>query len=307
MDSALRDTVRDCQPGLWRDPICWTIGSAFVVGALLEVSTHPKPGLVTPRSNGSHADMTLQTFMVSSAAIAPCFYQCAEAGFGHSGPAATVLPLVREIGREYEARLLAATGGINTQRGLLFSAGILCASAGLLARDQTPFSVEALFSTAALMTKGLCARELAAKAVRIPATAGEHLHQSLGILGIRGEVETGFPTVALAGLPALKAALAAGVPLNLALVHTLISLMSVTEDTTVLWRGGPQALDFIRTEARRVLCLGGAMSEAGRAAIDRFDHDCVARNLSPGGSADLLAVTVGVHSLLNGSLALGKI
>ncbi|WP_444459829.1 triphosphoribosyl-dephospho-CoA synthase [Rhodobacter capsulatus] len=62
----------------------WSIGSAFLTGALLEISTHPKPGLVTPRSNGAHRDMNLQTFMVSSAVIAPCLYQCAEAGLDHA-------------------------------------------------------------------------------------------------------------------------------------------------------------------------------------------------------------------------------
>jgi len=301
MEFALTAITRKHEAASQRNP-SWTIGSAFVAGALLEVSLHPKPGLVTPRSNGAHADMGLQTFMVSTAAIAPGFYRCAEAGYGHAGGIETLLPEVRAIGREYEELLLASTRGVNTQRGLLFSGGILCAAAGWLSRSQAEISTTRLFNAAAAMTAGLCTRELGGADGRSPATAGEYLHERFGVRGIRGEVEDGFPTVALAGLPAFEAAREAGAPLDTVLLHTLISLMAVTEDTTVLWRGGRTALDFVRTKARAALDLGGALTEAGVNAIRRLDDECIARNISPGGSADLLAVTVGVHALVEGDL-----
>ncbi|MBZ8132409.1 triphosphoribosyl-dephospho-CoA synthase MdcB [Afifella sp. IM 167] len=281
-------------------PLVWQIGSAFLAGTLLEVAAHPKPGLVTPRSNGSHRDMDIRTFMVSSAAIAPCFYECADAGLRHDGPLAALLPAVRAIGCRYEGLLLSATGGVNTQRGFLFSAGILSAAAGHLGRDGDGFDTGSLFATAALMSEGLCARELTGAAGREPHTAGEWLFRRYRVLGIRGEVEAGFPTVAVAGLPAFEAALEKGAPLHTALIHTLIALMAVAEDTTVLWRGGPKALDFVRNRAREVLRLGGALTAEGMAAIRRLDADCIARNLSPGGSADLLAVTYGVDALQRG-------
>ncbi|MDQ0327022.1 triphosphoribosyl-dephospho-CoA synthase [Rhodopseudomonas julia] len=285
--------------------ITWRIGSAFLAGALLEVATHPKPGLVTARSNGAHRDMDISTFMVSSAAIAPCFFQCADAGQRHEGPVSSLLPSVRNIGSHYEGLLLAATGGVNTQRGFLFSAGILSAAAGLLAREPAPITADALFATAALMVDGLCARELCSLAGREATTAGEWLYQRYGVQGIRGEVEAGFPTVAEAGLPAFRAAREKGASVQTALIHTLISLMAVAEDTTLLWRGGFAALDFVRAEAREVLRLGGALSEVGMAAIRRLDAACITRNISPGGSADLLAITFGVDALLSGHPAPG--
>ncbi|MBZ4020861.1 triphosphoribosyl-dephospho-CoA synthase MdcB [Rhodobacter sp. TJ_12] len=287
---------------LWPQSNAWAIGSAFLTGALLEISTHPKPGLVTPRSNGSHRDMNLQTFMVSSAAIAPCLYQCAELGLGHSGPNWTVLASVREIGARYEARLLKATGGVNTQRGLLFSAGVLSAAAGLVMRHQPNCSEAALFDTAADMVRGICDRELRSLGNRTPQTAGEKLYKEYGVLGIRGEAEAGFPTVRSAGLPALRTARDSGAPLGAVLLDTLIAIMAEAEDTTLLWRGGPEALTFVQAEARRIRALGGALTEAGMAAIQTLDADCIARHLSPGGSADLLAVTVGVDALLGGIL-----
>jgi len=299
MEFALRTLIRKGATEQGQEP-WWRIGTAFVAGALLEVSSHPKPGLVTARSNGAHRDMSLRTFMVSTAAIAPCFYQCAEAGWTHVGDPATLLPLVREIGRDYEAALLQATGGVNTQRGLLFSAGVLSAAAGLLARGGTQPTPGCLFEIAAAMTRGLCARELGQSGG--PVTAGECLYDRYGARGIRGEVEDGFPTVSRAALPALAEARAAGAPTEHALIHVLMSLIAETEDTTVLWRGGPVALDWLRAEARAVLAVGGALTSQGLAAIHRLDAACIDRGISPGGSADLLAVTVGVQTLVDGAL-----
>ena len=50
---------------------------------LLEVSTHPKPGLVTRLSNGSHNDMSLFTFMMSSAVLGKAFGDLQDIGMIH--------------------------------------------------------------------------------------------------------------------------------------------------------------------------------------------------------------------------------
>lgn len=280
----------------------WDIGSAVLSGVLLEVSAYPKPGLVAPRSMGSHRDMDLQSFMLSSAAIAPCFYACARAGLTSECEAEALLPLLRAIGRAFDARLLSATHGVNTQRGILFCAGLLAAAAGRLARRGAALRAPDLFAEVAAISQGLCARELADAGAEDARTAGEILFRRFGALGVRGEVEAGFPTVALHGLPAFGAALAAGHGLNRSLVHALISLIAAAEDSTVLWRGGPEALAFIKGEATRIRDLGGALDAEGLAEVERLDAACVARNISPGGAADLLAVTVGVYLLEHRSI-----
>ncbi|WP_372396444.1 triphosphoribosyl-dephospho-CoA synthase MdcB [Azospirillum sp. HJ39] len=278
----------------------WTIGSACLTGILLEVSVHPKPGLVTPRSMGSHADMDLQTFMLTSAAIAPCFHRCAAIGLAHSGAApsgaAAVLPLIRAVGRDYDRRLFAASNGVNTQRGALFALGLTAAAAGLSNDGHRPCSPDRLFAAAAAITRGIVERELEG-CDRERLTAGEILYARHGATGIRGEAEAGFPTVAKHGLPALRAALAQEAGLNRALLHALVAIAAEAEDTTVLWRGGPDGLAFVRERAAAVRDLGGALTGRGLAEIDRFADDCVARRLSPGGAADLLAVTAAVHLL----------
>lgn len=275
----------------------WDIGSAVLSGVLLEVSAFPKPGLVAPCSMGSHDDMDLQTFMLSSAAIAPCFHACARAGLISDCEPEALLPVLRAIGRAFDARLLAATHGVNTQRGILFCAGLLAAAAGRLSRRGVGLRAPALFAEVAAIAHGLCARELANADGEDARTAGEILFRRFGALGVRGEVEAGFPSVALHGLPALTAAFAAGCSLNHSLVHALIALIAASEDSTVLWRGGQDALAYLKAEAARILDLGGALNADGLAAIERLNDACVSRNISPGGAADLLAVTVGVYLL----------
>ncbi|ABD86618.1 triphosphoribosyl-dephospho-CoA synthase MdcB [Rhodopseudomonas palustris] len=281
--------------------MAWTIGSACLSGILLEVSAHPKPGLVTARSMGAHADMDQQTFMLTSAAIAPCFHRCAAIGLSLEGcAAAAVLPAVRAVGREYDALLLAASNGVNTQRGALFALGITAAAAGRAQRGEAAPNSTQIFAEVAAITQGLVQRELIERRDD-PATAGEQLHARYGARGIRGEVEDGFPTVAAHGLSTLRAAIDAGHGLNRALVHTLIHLIAETEDTTVLWRGGPDALAFARDRARRIRDLGGALTDDGIARIHAFGDACVARRISAGGAADLLAVTIAVHLIERGS------
>jgi len=275
----------------------WEIGSAVLSGLLLEVSAWPKPGLVAPRAMGAHRDMDLQTFMLSSAAIAPAFYACARAGLVHGGAPEALLPAIRAIGRDFDRRLLFSTHGVNTQRGALFCAGLLAAAAGAAAQEEGGLTAEAAFAMTARITHGLTDRELVSRDPARAKTNGEILYRDYGVLGIRGEVEAGFPSVAFHGLPALRTALAEGHGLNDALVHTLLVLIAETEDTTILWRGGPEGLAFLQGEAVRILTLGGALSEAGRAEIEGLNAACVERRLSPGGAADLLAVTAAAYLL----------
>ena len=82
--------------------------------------------------SGSHADMNASTFRASATAIAPFYDQLAVAGAAGSG-----MNRLREIGVEAERAMLAATGGVNTHRGAIFSLGLLCAAAGATWSDTT--------------------------------------------------------------------------------------------------------------------------------------------------------------------------
>ncbi len=287
------------------DSESFVIGAQLLKSILLEVSCYPKPGLVTPLSSGSHHDMNLQTFILSSAAIAPCFYRSAQLGRQHGSEPADLLGRLREIGVIYEKHLLDVTRQVNTQRGILFSASVLCAAAGHLSERGEALAYTALSQAAASICAGLCERDFEQLRYRKAETAGEILFQRHGVTGIRGEAESGFQSVLAQGLPALEEALTQGLGLRQSLVQCLLAIMAECEDTTVLWRSDRVQLAMLQGQAREVLRRGGMCNESGRRLIADLDRYCIQRRISPGGSADLLALTIGFYLLKNGAFPIG--
>jgi holo-ACP synthase/triphosphoribosyl-dephospho-CoA synthase len=279
------------------------IGRAALAAAVWEVSASPKPGLVTPHSAGSHRDMGYGTFLASAAALGPWFAEFARLGRACEGEPAGLLPSLREAGKAAERDMFAATGGVNTHKGLIFSLGLLCAAAGRLEAAGRALTPSAIAAGAAAIADGITARDLggAAPAQRGSAasldppraeTAGERLFRQFGVRGIRGEAEDGFPSVLGVALPALAAGLSRGLSFNDAMVDALLALCAAVEDTNVLGRAGREGLDFMRRMATRAAATGGIATPQGRAAIEEMDAALVTRNISPGGCADLLALAV---------------
>lgn len=261
---------------------------------LLEVSTHPKPGLVTRLSNGAHKDMSIFTFMMSSAVLSKAFNDLQDIGQAHRGTLAELFCKLRSYGVGAEAELLRVTKGVNTQRGILFAGGIVSAVSGYAM--NMGLSRDALLPMIKEMAAGLVAREL--KNIDHAAmTAGEKLYYKYGITGIRGEVENGFPSVVNYGLPALEDAFDKGATINDALVHALISLMTVVEDSNVIWRTDYDTLLEVQRIAKNILSLGSVFTEKGRMAIAETERYFLQRRISPGGSADLLSVTITLYLL----------
>ncbi|TCW08618.1 triphosphoribosyl-dephospho-CoA synthase [Raoultella sp. BIGb0138] len=273
------------------------IGEVLLQAILLEVCCSPKPGLITPISTGAHRDMNLQTFLLSSSAIAPCFTLCAGAGFTHRNPLPLLLKKIRPIGIDYEHRLLTVTQGVNTQRGILFSGSVLASAAGYLHGQNQPVDCISLMHCVQQLCKGLCKSDFAALKTRAPRTAGELLFTKYGVTGIRGEAEQGFPTIAQIGYPALIAAFNKRLPLRHALVDCLLMLMTQCEDTNVLWRTGPQQLAELKLHASEIVHRGGISAPGGEARVHQLNEWCCQHRISPGGSADLLALSIAVYLL----------
>jgi triphosphoribosyl-dephospho-CoA synthase len=113
--------------------------------------------------------------------------------------------------------------------------------------------------------------------------------------GARIEAAAGFPTVYNIGLPVLRGLLQNGHDRETALIGTLMKLIEFLPDTNVLWRGGEDGLDFVRGSAATFNRSGGVDASGWQARMLDLHHAFVARNLSPGGSADLVAATWAVH------------
>ncbi len=263
---------------------------------LLEVSTHPKPGLVTRVSNGSHKDMSIFTFMMSSAVLSKAFHDLQDIGLTHEGTLQELFSKIRSYGVSAEKELLHVTKGVNTQRGILFAGGILSGVAGYAMSNG--LHKDDIIALVQEMTAGLVESELR-HIQHENTTAGEKLYLDYGITGIRGEVENGFPSVLSKGLPALEEAFAKGASLNDALVHTLLSLMTVVQDSNVIWRTDIKTLFEVHQIAKNILDKGSVFTEEGKKAIQDAETYFESRRISPGGSADLLSVTIALYLLEN--------
>ncbi|ACS86002.1 triphosphoribosyl-dephospho-CoA synthase CitG [Musicola paradisiaca] len=252
----------------------------------VEVNLTPKPGLVDRANSGSHRDMDVSTFEASIAALTPWFGRFTAAGAAHHAlPLTRLLAAVRPVGLGAEQAMLAATGGVNTHKGGIFAFGLVCSVAGWLSARGERLTQQALCAGAAAMTADLVTRELATSR-GTAATAGERLFRRHGLTGARGEAASGFATVRTHALPAYRAALCRGETEEAALWQALVVLMAHNPDTNVVSRGGMAGLRFVQGSARQLLAQG-----VSRAGLDAMDRALMARNLSPGGSADLLAMT----------------
>ncbi|WP_337261682.1 MULTISPECIES: triphosphoribosyl-dephospho-CoA synthase CitG [unclassified Serratia (in: enterobacteria)] len=257
---------------------------------LMEVNLTPKPGLVDRHNNGAHRDMNLGHFYRSARAIGVWLPRFIQQGIADAGlPARQQLARLRPLGMACEQQMFRATGGVNTHKGSVFSLGLLCAAFGRLHQQQRQITPESLCGEVAAICCGLVAREL--QQHNRQQTAGQRLFSELGLLGARGEAESGFQTVAQGALPLFRQRIGCGCSEQIALMDSLLWLMAHNGDTNVASRGGIAGLRWLQHYSRQLLNLGGAGAPQGVARLRQFDAACIARNLSPGGSADLLIVT----------------
>ena len=240
-----------------------------------ELYTTPKPGLVDMDNCGSHSDMDVPLFEKSAEALLPYFEDAAKLGMESCGMAA-----LRERGIAAEKEMFAATGGVNTHKGLIYSMGLLLAGMGrCLAEGGSCIGHAA----------SLAREDAGAKlkmAFDAPATNGGAVYKTYGAKGATGEAVAGFPD-ALYCLERLRSYRESGCgnPAALALCDCMASL----EDTNLLHRGGREGLEYVRAEAAHISELPVSEREE---ALRRLDAGMTDRRLSPGGSADMLALAL---------------
>jgi len=278
--------------GCMADSICQGIARHVRSALLQEVLLTPKPGLVDQRNNGSHQDMSLDTFRRSTAAIGDSFALFAGCGMRHASvPAESMLPLMRPIGLQAEQAMQAATRGVNTHKGGIFSLGLLSAAAGRLWQNGQSADEQGLCQLVAQFCHDLVAQELSGRQHSPATTAGERLFQRYGLQGARGEAASGYATVRQHALPVYRHLQQQGVDGETALLQTMLHLLAHNADTNLVARGGLAGLAFVQSAARSLLQSGGVLQKNGREQLMAMDDALIARRLSPGGSADLLGVT----------------
>jgi len=267
-----------------------TISSFALQAMLYEVSCYPSPGLVSPVSNGAHKDMNYFTFIDSTAVLSKYLALFVQEGYSNR-TCKDIFDSIRTVGAEAEKDMFNKTQGINTHKGMLFLMGIACAATGKAIYEKKPFKeIQTIIKE---MTEGIVNKELLSLKDNSLLSHGEKLYLKYKNEGVRGEVERGIPTVFEYSLKLYKENL--NLNLNDRLVHTLIGIMTICNDTTIIHRHNQETLGKVKEISKNIIKLGGMNTIQGKEKINDLCIEFIERNISPGGSADLLAVTVFLH------------
>ena len=180
--------------------------------------------------------------------------------------------------------MLRATGGINTHRGAIFSLGLLVAAAARCRRGLG----HAVPATQVCLAVQDWANDFAAAPLDA-SSPGQRARLRHGVPGVREQAAAGYPLLRDLAVPTLRHALHNGLPRDAAMAQTLMHLVAQVDDLNLLHRGGAEGLAWAQQQARRFLGSGGAFAPDWQARLRDISEGFVARRLSPGGSADLLA------------------
>lgn len=270
----------------------FVIARYAIEAMLCEVAAYPSPGLVSPMSKGAHIDMDHYSFIKSTSILSQYMVLFAEEGYSKRDPK-EIFKAIRNIGIEAESEMFKGTEGVNTHKGMIFLLGISCAAVTKTIYDKKSFGE--IKEVIKQMTSGLVQDELFYMNKDKATSYGEKLFIKYNVEGIRGQVERGIPLVFDYSLQVFKENKA--LKLNDRLIHTLISIMKHCEDSNVLHRHSMDTLKEVQQKAAHIISLGGMTTEIGKASIEALDREFIERYISPGGSADLLAITVFFNSV----------
>lgn len=261
----------------------WQIQLATLAHEALyaELTAYPKAGLVSLVDSGSHRDMDSQTFLASIAALDDYWRQISQLG----AKGATFTELVN-AGKAAEVAMLQTTRGVNTHRGAVFILGILVAAVSYASAQGLPFSslswlIQERWGKEILAHRTLQQSHGNSVRTRYPDLAGD----------ILWDAGHGFLALFHDFLPQLKLLQRSEIA-EFAALETFYRIMAVTADNNLLYRGGEVGLKFAQQSATEFIQRGGVKQEGWLTNLTRLHHEFIAKNLSPGGSADLLAATI---------------
>ncbi|MBR1872710.1 MAG: triphosphoribosyl-dephospho-CoA synthase [Bacteroidales bacterium] len=238
----------------------------------MELDLPSKPGLVCPDGKGSHKDMDYALMLRSLDAIGPYFHY-----FASINPDDDVHKDMIQTGLDAEKAMLEATGGVNTHRGAIFALGLMCTAFALCYWDGETVTPKVLRKKIIFLSEG------------VPRSKDSHGALAAKKYKAKGALQNareGYPALFNDWLPFWRGVKGR----ENALMLTLMKIMSSLEDTNILYRKGPQALDTARKMAAEAV-RNPLKTKACKSLFE-------SKGISPGGSADMLALTILADSLL---------
>lgn len=251
-----------------RKAACLLLGNIAGEALRKELDLTPKPGLIDKADSGAHTDMDYDMMCRSIEVLSD--------GFGRLLMAESE-PLPIAEARQLEEEMLEATGGVNTHRGALFAMSLTLIAALRLVDAETA------------ITSGNLCREISRLAAMMPRPDGTHGSEATRRYGAKGALDVareGYPFIAGA-LRTLRSHTAD----PMAGQKTLLQIIGLIDDTNVLHRAGDEGAEWLRREAKRI------SADCSVENLIKLNSECIGRNISPGGAADMLALTYLFDSL----------
>lgn len=259
-----------------------------------ELDTTPKPGLVDKDNNGAHRDMDYALMQRSIDTLHPYFVKLALLGCADTLPSHTA---IRDAGIEAEKAMLAATNGVNTHKGALFSMGLAVVAAAheerKIAANEEQILKERNGGEDVLVSLQTTIKALAAS---FPDTNGTHGSKakllSKGITAIKGALDNAREGYEMLFAEWLPFYIERRKERDAHTLHkTLLRIMCDLDDTNVIYRTDLATAEEVKQEARALL------DNFSKAALKDMDRHYTTRNISPGGAADMLSLTIFIGSI----------
>ena len=272
--------------------IPYIIGHLASMALQAELDTTPKPGLVDRNDNGAHRDMDHALMQCSIQALHPYFVRLAQLGFTDKQPCHDEIV---NIGIEAEREMFKVTGGVNTHKGALFSIGL--AAVALAGESFSRITQAEGCGTMAyndVNSKQIqsLSNSIASLARLFPDTNGTHGSKAKANNILKGALDNareGYTQLFKAWLPFYIDRIAEDD--NYALHKTLLRIMCDLDDTNIVYRTSMETMQEVKTEARQMLDASRNIVNF-EAALQAMNTDYIHRNISPGGSADMLSLVV---------------
>lgn len=259
-----------------------------------ELDTTPKPGLVDKDNNGAHRDMDYALMQRSIDTLHPYFVKLALLGCADALPTHAS---IRDIGIEAERAMLSATNGVNTHKGALFSMGLAVVAAAheerKIAANEEQILKKRNGGEDVLVSLQTTIKALAAS---FPDTNGTHGSKakllSKGTTAIKGALDNAREGYEMLFAEWLPFYIERRKEHDAHTLHkTLLRIMCDLDDTNVIYRTDLATAEEVKQEARALL------DNFSETALKDMDRHYTTRNISPGGAADMLSLTIFIGSI----------
>lgn len=288
MEGCLWDAIQLVPP----TTIPYIIGHLASMALQAELDTTPKPGLVDRNDNGAHRDMDHALMQCSIQALHPYFVRLAQLGFTDKQPCHDEIV---NIGIEAEREMFKATGGVNTHKGALFSIGLAAvalAGEAFCRITQAERCGNMVYNDVNSKQIQSLSNSIASLARLFPDTNGTHGSKAKANNILKGALDNareGYTQLFKAWMPFYIDRIAEGD--NYALHKTLLRIMCDLDDTNIVYRTSMETMQEVKTEAKQMLDTSRNIVNF-EAALQAMNTDYIHRNISPGGSADMLSLVV---------------